>query len=152
MKKHVSISKAHRTYRQHAGHTVYAVGFTLNGKEYVISVKELSNSWLYWDYSRDDWRLRLRLTETVKQMLANKAGCVLLGNTEDVYSTDCEYNKGDQLERILYEAITGKTWQKDYTPWYEGADINVCDSVKIQVKRDRATLCSMARINTFLQA
>ena len=146
--KHWTIAKAYNVYASNAKHTIYALGFTYKGHEYVTSLKHLNKNWLYWDFHRGTWQLRLRLSDTVKRNLVKKAGCVCLGKTEDVYS-DCEYNKGDQLERILYEAMTGKTWQKDYTPWYEGADIEISDTIRIQVKRESATLTNMTRLETF---
>ena len=128
--KHYSKSRAHNIYKQNAKHTIYAVGFGLNGKEYVVSVKHLCTSWLAWSKKDGKYFLRLRLNTKQMKRLVNTAGCVCLGNTEDVYDSESEYNKGDQLERILYEAMTHKTWHKDYTPWYEGADIEIASENK----------------------
>ncbi len=150
--KHYSTSKAHNIYKQNAKHTIYAVGFGFNGKEYVVSVKHLCTSWLAWSKKDGKYFLRLRLNTKQMKRLINTAGCVCLGNTEDVYDSESEYNKGDQLERILYEAMTHKTWHKDYTPWYEGADIEMSDKVMIQVKRNNATICSMARLAMMAEA
>lgn len=152
MKKHVAINTAYHVYAQHAQHTCYAVGFSLNGKEYVISVKHLHKSWLKWSTKKGKYYLRLRLSNYHKETLINTAGCVCLGNNEDIYNADSEYNHGDQLERIIYEAMTGEKWHKDYTPWYEGADIEYSEDVRVQVKYDNATICSMSRIAKFMSA
>lgn len=148
--KRMSKAEALKRYEAIGKHNVIALSFTYNGKEYVISVSEIKPSWCFWQRHRG-LHLRMRLKDSVKQTLANTEGCVCLGNTTNIFTRDSKYNRGDQIEAILYTMITGKEWHKDYTPYYEGADIEF-GSMRIQVKRENATICSLSSLQRFATA
>jgi len=149
--KHISKTQAYTVYCTHAYHSRYALAFEYKGKEYVISLAHLSTAWMRWEAYEGKYALRLRLRARHKRALIKTVGCMCIGNSDDIYNADSKYNRGDQFEAILYKAMTGKEWHKDYTPWYEGADIET-SGAKLQVKREGATICRESTIRKLLNA
>lgn len=149
--KPMRVRDALAIYAKHGKHNVIALSFTYKGMEYVVSVKEVSSTWCYWQKHRNKYNLRMSLNNNTKRKLVKTAGCMCLGNTTDIFTENSKYNKGDQIEAYLKTMITGKAWHKDFTPWYEGADIE-SGSMRIQVKRENATICSLSSLKRFATA
>jgi hypothetical protein len=150
MKKHGKKSICMAIYEAIGKHNIMVLNFTYNGYEYLITLTRLCNAWIYWEYHKNRWNLRVRLNARQKERLIHTAGCIRLGKTEDVFNSNSDYNKGDQIEAIIYTAMTGKAWKKDYTPWYEGADIELPNGIMIQVKRENATITNMNRLQMYM--
>ena len=153
VKRHVSKQCACDIYHKYCKHTSTAIFFTYNGRVYGLSVDAIPTAWVSWGKDAKSrggqWKLRLTLNGKQMYRLTKRIGCVCLGNESEVFPDMTEYNRGDLIEKILYEAITGKTWHKDNTPWYEGADIetNWC---KIQVKFNGASIINMSQVERFI--
>lgn len=145
----IAKTQALTTYDNNARHNIVALSFVHNDKVYVTYMHTLKPQWTQWQKHRGQYALRLRLKAEHKRYILKHYNCQFLGYHNDIFTKDCEYNRGDQLERILYERLTGKEWTKDYTPWYKGADITVGD-MHIQVKFQNATICTMNQIISFM--
>jgi len=148
--KHLSKTEAYTAYSTYAYHSRYALAFSYKGNEYVISLAHLNTAWMKWETHKGTKALRLRLKAKHKRALIKMVGCMCIGKTEQIYNAVSEYNKGDQFEQMLYEAMTGKEWHKDYTPFYEGADIETAGA-KLQVKRDGATICRESTLRRLME-
>lgn len=148
--KLIGKTKALQIYECNGKHTYIVINFTYGNYEYLISLTTIPTQWVRWEKHRGKYVLRLHLKAKHKRKLINTAGCVRVGKTSEMYDRNSEYNNGDQIEAFLYTAMTGKTWHKDYTPWYEGADIEISDTVRIQVKRENATITNLNRLMTFV--
>lgn len=149
---HVSKEYACNIYHKHCKHSSTAVFFCYHGYIYGLSVSAIPASWTVWDRDAKSkggqWKLRLSLTNRQMYRLSKRLGCICLGKESEVFPDRSKYNRGDLIEKILYEAITGKAWHKDYTPWYEGADITT-DWCKIQVKFNGASIINMPQVKRF---
>lgn len=143
--KHYSMTKAMTLYHINNYATSYTIGFVYDNKVYAISLTKVPNRWLYWMYNGSQWVVRMRITQAEKIKLIKKAGCICLGNETELFSKESIYNKGDQFESIIYEAMTGNTWHKDSTPWWNGADIETAGA-RIQVKFNGATVVKMNQL------
>lgn len=145
----ITVAQALRRYENKAKHLSIALGFTLDGKVYVISLNELKTRWCCWEKNSKKkggkWKIRMHLTYNDKVILAKRAGCVLLGTYDEIFADLSKANRGEIFEKLLFEAITHKAWQKDDTPYWEGADIEY-NGMMIQVKYDGCSVCSLASI------
>lgn len=143
--KHYTMAKAMSLYHINNYATSYTVGFVYDSKVYAISLAKVPNRWLYWMYNGTQWVVRMRITQAEKMKTIKKAGCVCLGNETELFHEESIYNKGDQFESIIYTAMTGKTWHKDNTPWWNGADVETTGA-KVQVKFNGATVVKMSQL------
>lgn len=145
----IAKTNAIETYDTYAKHNIIALGFIYKEYVYVTYMHDLNPAWTQWQKHRGTYALRLRLKDKHKAYILKHYNCRKLGKASEVFTANSEYNRGDQLERILYEELTGAQWSKDYTPWYSGADITVGD-MHIQVKFQNATICTMKQIIRFM--
>ena len=143
--KHYTMAKAMHLYHLNNYATTYTIGFVLNGMVYAISLASVPTKWLYWMFNGKQWVVRLRISATEKSKLAKRAGCICVGAESELFDDTSKYNKGDQFESIIYTAMTGKTWHKDSTPWWNGADIET-EGAKVQVKFNGATVVKMSQL------
>ena len=145
MTKAIAKREALRLYDEYGKHDVVLLSFTYDNEEYIIMMNNIPARWVYWSYHRKAYHLRMRLNRKDKRKLIRKAGCMKIGKTAEVFNKADEYNKGDQLERYIMHLATNQEWSKNYTPWYEDADITL-NGIKIQVKRENATICSLSSL------
>ena len=145
MVKAMAKRKALKLYSEYGKHDIVLLSFTYNNEEYIIMTNNIPARWTYWTYHRKAYHLRMHLKRKDKRKLIKRAGCMKIGKTTEVFSKADEYNKGDQLERYIMHLVTDQEWSKNYTPWYEDADITL-NGVKIQVKRENATICSLSSL------
>lgn len=143
--KHYTMAKAMHLYHINNYATTYTIGFVLNGMVYAISLARVPTKWLYWMFNGKQWVVRLRISAIEKSKLTKKAGCICVGAESELFDDTSKYNKGDQFESIIYTAMTGKTWHKDSTPWWNGADIET-EGAKVQVKFNGATVVKMSQL------
>jgi len=145
----ITVAEGLRRYENKAKHLSIALGFTLDGKVYVISLNELKTRWCSWERNPKKkggkWKIRMRLTRDDKERLAKKVGCMCIGTYDEIFADLAQYNRGEIFEKLLFEAITHRTWHKDDTPYWEGADIEY-NGMMIQVKYDGCSVCSLASI------
>ena len=138
-----SVNKYLKVYNTKSCHDVVMLSFTLNGYEYIATLNAIRPSWCLMEKdSKGYQKIRMSLTVNQKRKLALRAECI--GKTEEIF-TKCQYNKGEQIERYLLERLTGKEWKRNTTPWYKGCDI-VANGQRIEVKRENATICSLASL------
>lgn len=139
-------------FNRKGGHTSTFMCFSYYGMVYGTS-KEVKACWVRWERNAKShggkWKLRLVLTDKTKRYLVKTAGTVCLGTNEEVFGNmkDLGINKGEAVEKYICEAITG-TWHKDYTPWYEGADLEY-KNLKVQIKYEGATIASLYSLEKF---
>lgn len=117
----------------------YLVGFTFEGKLYALALEELPAQML--GITRTSSRrgnvmkLRLRLGEKLKKALVADGTAALLGDADLVEAEG--HNKGEVFEKLMVEALTGKTWHKDSTPFWQAGDLEL-DGWQVQVKFEEA--------------
>lgn len=145
----MTISEALNHYDSTGKHTSLLVGFHYHGYVYAISRKTLVKRWVKWQKNSSkrgsSWKLRLLLSDRDKEKLIKTAGCICLATYEDFFKEMNNMNRGEIFEKYICEAITGNPWKKDYTPWYEGADLEY-GNLKVQIKYDGASIASLTSL------
>lgn len=117
----------------------YIVGFNLNGRAYMATVRELVQDWVHMDREskQNGGTAKLRMALNNKQKVALiEAGAVEIGATADLLAL--HKNKGCAFEKYVTEKA-GQTWVKDSVPYYLDGDLTV-DGVKYQIKWENASL------------
>jgi len=61
-----------------------------------------------------------------------------------------KFNRGDIMEKLIWESVKTEPWVKDASPFYEKGDINI-DGIEHQIKYQRATFVSSKTIDYNLQ-
>ena len=117
----------------------YIVGFALNGRAYMVTVRELVQAWVHMDRESTShggaYKLRMALNNRIQVALIEN-GAIEIGDAATILAT--RKNKGEAFEKFVTEYF-GQTWVKDSVPYYMDGDLTV-NGVKYQIKWENASL------------
>ena len=147
----MTVNQMAKLYHKYSVATMYILGFIVGNNLYAIKITwEQIKTYFKLDHmssSRGGWaKIRIRLTAEQREILM--ASAELLGSKEMLLE-DTEHNRGDNLERILYEKITHKKWKKNNDPFWKAGDIDT-DTDRFQVKLDTAELTNEKTISNLV--
>lgn len=132
----------------------YILGFVFSGNLYRVTLT-FTELTAYIRQSRTSsakggaLQARIRVNSKQAAELVESGKAVLMGGAEML--EDGKHNKGEVFEKIITETLTGKTWQKDSTPFWVAGDIEL-NGEQIQVKLNEAELTNEKAIRAALAA
>lgn len=141
MKNTALLATMTTAYEKYSYTDSYIFGFSYKGNVYMVKA---DNSVLPYmltiNKASRGAGFALRFIPTVAQKIALLAmGAEVLCSTSYLNETAIYsgYNKGEIFEMLVTEHF-GQEWEKDYLPFYKGADL-VTEEGKFQIKFERAT-------------
>ena len=128
-----------RKYRKYSVADYYIIGFVYGHNVYVIEVKDIAPRFIRVEKESSKKggksKLQLRLRKKDMEYLIRK-GAMCLGNESLL---DGEYNKGVELERLVY-SLNGQAFRgKDSVGFWVSGDIEI-DGKQVQVKLNGAQI------------
>lgn len=140
-------------YHLYSASKKYIVGFVRGGKVYYVTVTfeklaEMLKACKASSKRGGFNKVRVYVSAKLQKELIASGLAMEIGTVEALISA--KYNKGEMFEKLITEALTAETWEKDSLPFYMGGDIQL-NGENIQIKLNGAELTNEKCLANMLQ-
>lgn len=140
-------------YHLYSASKKYIIGFIRDGKVYYVTVTfeklaEMLKACKASSKRGGFNKVRVYVSSKLQKELITNGLAMEIGKLEDLISA--KYNKGEMFEKLITEALTAETWEKDSLPFYMGGDIQL-NGENIQIKLNGAELTNERCLTNMLQ-